>query len=142
MNIKERLVPAYEDMFYERFPLLFADVLAGTKSVSPLTDWGIECGAGWRRIIETLCEDLEAIIRAMPLSERTAYRAMQVKQKWQLRFYMTRETPEMSERIGRAVDESADVCELCGAPVSEKRRWPRPAKSGACRGCGVSKQRP
>ena len=115
MNIKRRLVPAYEDSFYERFPNLFVDALVGKKSVSPLTEYGIECATGWRKLVEDLCARIEAAIVALPESQRHAYRATQIKQKMnELRFYMTRYTDEMTAAIADAEEECALVCELCG----------------------------
>lgn len=116
MNIKTRLVPAYSDEFYRRFPNLFADVLTGTKSVSPLTDFGIECGVGWRPLIEKLCKKLEAMIVAMPKDQRKDVVATQCKQKGgAMRFYVSRAATEgMHAAINEVVDESAFVCELCG----------------------------
>lgn len=116
MNIKTRLVPAYEDAFYARFPHLFADVLTGTTSVSPLTDWGIECGVGWRPLLEKLFKKLEAMVARLPKEQRKDVVVTQVKQKaGALRCYMSRAaTEEMHAAINEAVDESAFLCELCG----------------------------
>ena len=122
MNIRrKRIVPAYDDAFYRRFPNLFAGVLAGDKSVSPITDWGVECGIGWRaRVVEPLCEKLEAMIAELPEKMRGGYRATQVKEKFAvLRFYMTRATAEMLSAISDAEDVSQGVCELCGKDSDE-----------------------
>jgi len=125
MNMKQRLVPAFKDDFYARFPNLFFDVLIGTESVSPLTDLGIECQAGWRRLVERLCVDLEAMIVALPEAERKNYRATQLKRKFgTLRCYMAKLTPAMDDRITAAENESMNVCELCGRPDHEDRPCP------------------
>jgi hypothetical protein len=126
---RQRVVPEWTDAFYKRFPYLFADVLTGTESgaesVSPLTDWGVECGIGWYKLVERLCVDLEAMIVALPKNERVTYRASQVKQKFgTLRFYMEKETETMTKRIGAAENESMNVCELCGRPDHEDRPCP------------------
>ena len=116
MNIKTRLVPAYDDAFYAKFPHLFADVLAGTKSVSPFTDWGIECGIGWRPLLEKLCKKLEAMVVAMPKEQRKDVVVTQIKQKFgSLCCYMSRAaTEEMHAAISGASDDSVFVCEMCG----------------------------
>ena len=126
MNIKhQRLVPEWTDAFYKRFPRLFSDVLTGTESVSPLTDWGIECRMGWKKIVERLCVDLEAKIMAIPEAEQGEYRAVQVKLKFgTLRFYMSKETEAMTKRIDAAELESMNVCEVCGRPDHEDRPCP------------------
>jgi len=114
---RQRLVPGWTDAFYQRFPHLFADTLTATESVSPLTDWGIECRIGWKKIVQRLCGDLEAMIAALPEAERKEYRATQVKQKFgTLRFYMSRYTDAMTKRIEQAENETMTVCELCGGP--------------------------
>jgi len=119
VNIKRRLVPAWEDEFYRRFPLLFADVLEGSTSVSPLTDWGIECGIGWRGLLEKVCGELERMIAAIPARNRDDYRATQVKQKFgTLRLYMGRYTDEMVDAIRVAEMESMDTCETCGGKAN------------------------
>lgn len=116
MNIKTRLVPAYSDEFYRRFPNLFADVLTGTKSVSPLTDFGIECGVGWRPLLEKLFKKLEAMVTRLPKDQRKDVVVTQVKLKGvALRCYMSRAaTEEMHGAINEASDESAFICDLCG----------------------------
>jgi len=123
VNIKTRLVPAYEDDFYAKFPLLFADVLVGTKSVSPFTDWGIECGIGWRSLLDDLLNTLEAQIGDEPERDRPTCRITQIKQKFgTLRVYMSRATEEMHESIARAEVASAKICESCGWPGSLDRK--------------------
>lgn len=116
MNIKRRLVPAWEDDFYRRFPLLFADALTHSLARSPLTEWGIECGIGWRRLLEEVCGKLERLIAEAPAELRAGYRVTQVKQKFgSLRIYMRRYTEEMFQVIGSAEEASLDLCEGCGA---------------------------
>jgi len=126
MNIhSQRIVPAWKDEFYARFPHLFADVLTGTESVSPLTERGIECGIGWKKILEKLCIELEAMITTFPEAERGDFRVTQLKQKFgTLRCYMSKLTPVMIKKIDAAEIETMKVCELCGKPDHEDRPCP------------------
>lgn len=116
MNIKRRIVLAYDDAFYARFPLIFADVIGEKReSVSPLTEWGVECGAGWRKLLERVCEKIEAEVANLPERERPSYRVSQIKQKLgSLRLYMSRETDAITKAIRVAEDESLATCETCG----------------------------
>ncbi len=126
MNIKrQRLYPEWKDAFYKRFPYLFADVLTGAEAVSPITEWGIECRPGWKKIVERLCVELEALIHAIPEAERKDYRMTQCKQKFgTLRLYMSKYTEAMTKKIDAAELESTSVCEACGGPDREDKPCP------------------
>lgn len=79
--------------------------------------WGFECGNGWFQLIWDLSEKLEAMILALPESEREHCSASQVKEKFgTLRFYMSSETEEMTATIQEAEERSAVTCETCGEP--------------------------
>lgn len=136
MNIRVRLVDEWDDEFYRRFPLLFADILTGTKNVSPLTESGIECRPGWRKVVESLCASLEAEIAGLPEDLRKHHRAIQIKQKFGvLRVYMSNMAPRMIGMIHTAEEESAKTCEECGRPgsIDKKKSWRR----ALCKACEV-----
>lgn len=101
-------------------PKLYADRQGDMQST--LMCFGFEIGDGWFPLVRTLSERLEAEISGLPENKRHKYRAVQVKQKFgALRFYMTRSTDEMQDLIDAAEEESASVCETCGAPGKVSR---------------------
>ncbi len=74
------------------------------------------CHDGWFCLIWRLSTQLEELISQVPEPEQEAYFAMQVKEKWgQLRFDLSTETDEMFQATEAALEESEQVCELCGA---------------------------
>ncbi len=78
-------------------------------------DGVMRCGSGWWDILERLSAKLEKLIWAE--RDPSPYRARCVKEKFgTLRFYLSRETPEMSQAIAAAEAESAHTCEHCGEP--------------------------
>jgi len=106
----------YEEKLHKDFPLLYAD-----KDKSPeesLICFGFECGDGWYTLLRNLSAKLEsAIMRHIQENPTDEYRprAVQVKEKFGgLRFYMTSETPEISDFIRAAERKSYETCEACG----------------------------
>jgi hypothetical protein len=85
-----------------------------------------ECGPGWYDILYSLSTKIERILEDIAKSyERTEGKenelfhmyAVQVKEKYgTLRFYMLRETDEISDLIEDAEALSSQTCENCGAP--------------------------
>lgn len=72
--------------------------------------WGFECGDGWFKILETLCEQVNDI---------PGFRFDQVKEKFgALRIYFS--CDEDHDKAQKFVDEaeiqSTKVCEICGKP--------------------------
>lgn len=91
----------------DNFPLLYRNV------------HHFECGDGWYAVILKLSAILEKEIVAMP-SESVdpdigrPY-MMQCKEKFAgLRYYMSSETPAMTQAIQEAEDDAANTCEDCG----------------------------
>lgn len=145
MNIhRHRLQPDYEDAFYESFPLIFADVLAQAgEAVSPLTDWGIECGTGWRELLTILFARLEELASKAPVDERPRYRITQIKNKiGRLTVYMRSWTPEMRLAIEAATERALTICESCGADGEmNAARWRRvQCEDPGCPGGMASRQ--
>jgi len=84
-----------------------------------LIPFGFECGDGWYKIIDELCETLCRLIDGTDIE----IIATQVKEKFGgLRFYYYTEdaTNEMSKKIMDIVDHAEDLsyktCEQCGKP--------------------------
>lgn len=76
-----------------------------------------ECGNGWFELLWQLSAQLEAVLAALPEMERDAYAPTNVKEKvGELRFYLTRYTPEMVREIRSAEEQSIRTCEECGKP--------------------------
>ena len=99
-----------------KYPRIFRD-LHGNPHVSCLA-FGIECGDGWYSLIDRLCADIS---KADPHVYVT-----QVKEKYgTLRFYTNPTTHAVLDRIEAAEQESASVCELCGAGGAKQhgRGW-------------------
>ncbi len=109
---------AYDEAFFLRFPLLYSQALV-RPATCPLGLYGVECGPGWKAILELLSEKLERMIEAIPESERRHSYASQVKEKFgELRFYMACATDEMRDAIADAMKECLVTCETCGKPGS------------------------
>jgi hypothetical protein len=115
-----------------RYPLSLAEMnlspsLPVRSEATPLARWGIECRAGWRRVMESLLVDLEAAIVAQPPERRHALRIVQMKEKFgQLCVYLAGDgTPEMKRAIDAAVEQSTRTCEICSADgeLAERRSW-------------------
>jgi hypothetical protein len=75
-----------------------------------------ECGDGWFTLLWHLSERLQDLIVHLPLPEQAEYYARQVKQKFgALRFYLSTSTDEMFQATEAALEESKQICEVCGA---------------------------
>ena len=76
-----------------------------------------ECGNGWFDLLWQLSAQLEAALAVLPEAEGGAYAPANIKEKFgELRFYMTRYTPEMAHAIRWAEGQSIQTCEECGKP--------------------------
>jgi hypothetical protein len=81
------------------------------------TGASFECLDGWSDLLWQLSTKLEELISQLPESERAAYFAVQVKEKWgKLRFYLSTSTEDMDTVIYEAEEQSGHLCERCGAP--------------------------
>jgi hypothetical protein len=106
-----------------RFPLALSEmrwpsVPLGRWDTTPAARWGIECGTGWRQIIEHVLGRLEGAIVAEPADRWDDYRIIQIKEKFgALVVYQAGQgTPEMKAAIQDAFEESRRTCDVCGAP--------------------------
>lgn len=74
---------------------------------TPYELFGVECGPGWRKIIEPLME------RCL----REGVAITQIKEKFGgLRFYVGSANDELFDAIDAAEKESLKTCEQCGEP--------------------------
>ncbi|MBD8879799.1 hypothetical protein IHE49_04845 [Rhodanobacter sp. 7MK24] len=75
--------------------------------------WGFECGDGWMDLIYRLSQAISKRIESTGLD----IVATQVKEKFgTLRFYVDGGDEEVFRLIDSAEQESATICEACGAP--------------------------
>jgi hypothetical protein len=100
MNINTVPKPNWIEDTKLRVPLLFQGI----------DEYGFACGEGWRGIVVTLCEKLDAMgLRKL--------RVTQIKEKFgDLRFYVQGGNDAVSDLIRQAEMKSSTICELCGAP--------------------------
>ena len=78
---------------------------------------GFAHGDGWFDLLWRLCEDLEPLVADYEKASGSRFEVLQVKEKFGgLRFYVNQHTDAINERIGAAVQESFNTCELCGKP--------------------------
>ena len=82
--------------------------------------WGFECGDGWYRLIDTLCDTIQGYIdrnrkyNAIDIAQVTA---VQVKEKFgTLRFYYDGGDDTVRGMVWLAENLSAEICENCGNP--------------------------
>lgn len=105
-----------EQKLYNKYPKIFRQ-----KDLNPqLTAmfWGFNCGDGWYRLIDTLCERLQYDIDH---NSEPQIEAVQVKEKWgTLRFYIDSGTDKQYKTIMTAETLSRYTCEDCGL-ISDKR---------------------
>lgn len=78
----------------------------------------IDCGDGWKKIIEDLCREVNKANKDLIV--------VQIKEKFgTLRFYTTYETDEVFELIRKAEKLSESTCENCGkeGKTQQIRGW-------------------
>jgi hypothetical protein len=69
--------------------------------------FGVECGPGWRSIIEPLMERCQ----------KEGVSIFQIKEKFGgLRFYVGPASDDLHKAIHESEDKSFTICEQCGAP--------------------------
>jgi len=95
---------------FEKYPSLFS------QKDLPMTQtcmcWGFECGDGWFKIIDELCEKIQKRCEEKGYNE---LKVVQVKEKYgTLRFYLNFGEDEIDKYITEAEEKSAKTCEICG----------------------------
>lgn len=80
---------------------------------NPIALWGFECGDGWMDLIYRLSQAISTHIESIGLD----IVATQVKEKFgTLRLYVDGGDEKVFWLIDAAEQESATICEVCGAP--------------------------
>jgi hypothetical protein len=99
-------------------------------SLTLITLWGFECGDGWMDRIYRLSQAISLHAESFGLD----IVATQVKEKFgTLRFYVDGGDEEVFRLIDAAEQESATICEVCGAPGTlVMKGW----CSTRCESCG------
>lgn len=110
-----------------KYPLVTRLYLS-KKSNAPFAYYGIECGDGWRAVLEPLFAAMESTAAGMQQAGTAKSRLpalAQVKEKFgTLRIYLDNGTTEIREAINAAEAQSQLVCENCGAPgVLRTQGW-------------------
>jgi hypothetical protein len=99
--------PALEHQLKAAFPQLYRSGMG----------FYFECGDGWFTLLWHLSEQLKELIAQLPQAEQAAYYAQQVKAKFgELRFYLSEYTEDMFQATEAALEESKQICEICGEP--------------------------
>ena len=111
-----RMNPENSQRLQSDFPQLYRlQRLDPLRQDSPtlITHWGFQCGDGWMDLIYRLSQAISAHIESVGLD----IVATQVKEKFgALRFYVDGGDEEVFRLIDAAEQESAMICEACGAP--------------------------
>lgn len=109
--------PDLSDRLIEAFPHLYRRQEGPEESAGVSKPYAFECRDGWFDLLWWLSGQLDALIAALPEEEQSNYVPGTIKEKWgTLRVYLWHETPEMQRVIRLAEQQSARVCEECGAP--------------------------
>lgn len=110
-----------QDKLFTKYPKIFA------QRKLPMTQtcmcWGIECGDGWYKIIDLLCELLQW---DTDKNKHPQIEAVQVKEKHgSIRFYTNGEDDKQHGLICFAERLSEETCEECGSMenVTQTTGW-------------------
>ena len=80
---------------------------------SPYELFGVECGEGWKDIIQPLFNYVEEYNKE---HQDSSIEILQVKEKWgELFFYVSHEDRKLCDMINDAEAESWKTCECCGS---------------------------
>jgi hypothetical protein len=111
-----------------KYPKFFHDMYNPDNPRSCM-NFGLDCGAGWREIIEEAASKIEPLIEKW-LQENTVDewwnqfpRASQIKEKFgSLRLYLSGGTDEIYKIVNEAEAKSSNVCEECGKVGKNRAR--------------------
>jgi len=110
-----------EIALFKKYPEIFA---GKDKSImESLIPFGLECGSGWYRIIDTLCRLIQHYVQDHP---DNSVEAVQVKEKFgSLRFYINGGDDYVDGLITFAEAMSYMTCEQCGSTdgVTQTKGW-------------------
>jgi len=105
--------PDKDELLCNKYPEIFKDRYADMTMTAMC--WGFECGNGWFKIIDELCQELMDL--STQIDPPVIPVATQVKEKFgTLRFYVSGATDAQFDAIDKAESKSAVTCEVCGEP--------------------------
>jgi hypothetical protein len=121
------MTPEQDKYLCEKYPKIFKNRNGSIKDTC--IAWGFECGSGWVRIIDTLCEVIQHHVdwkvRLLSVEERDDFQvvANQVKEKFGgLRFYYSGGDDVIQGMVHMAEHMSYKTCESCGSPGSGRAK--------------------
>lgn len=84
------------------------------EPIYPYEELGIECGKGWKRIVQPIIDYIEKYNEGKKDDDKIEIH--QIKEKFAtLRVYLNRhDNPELQQLIENAEQEAAKTCETCG----------------------------
>ena len=117
-----------EEGLVKRFPKMLEDY-RGNPTQTCMA-WGFECGNGWFKLIEEVCEKLKDI---------EGFKFAQIKEKFGMLTIYYSGPSEHEDYISKVIDEaenkSVKTCEACGEPgkLASRGGW----LSTECKTCSV-----
>lgn len=105
----------------------------------PVAMFGVECGEGWKSLLENLFADIRVIAESDP--SMPPVRVLQIKEKFgALRFYYDGGNNAVADAVRNAEHASYETCELCGSTkdVGHTSGW----ILTCCRKCYDSSEEP
>ena len=113
-----------QDKLFNKYPEIFVQKDLSMKETAMC--WGISCGDGWYRIIDTLCDTIQqhvANVNRNKPNENFTCQAVQVKEKFGgLRFYTYGGDEYIDGAISLAESMSYLTCSECGNKASSPQR--------------------
>jgi uncharacterized protein (DUF2164 family) len=101
----------FEKKIFEKYGYMFESEEMRNDPMKSCLYWGFECGNGWEKLIENLCEELDIYLKKNPQN----FQVVQVKSKFgMLCFYNNGIDDEGYKIISKYVDLSERTCEFCG----------------------------
>lgn len=118
-----------QDKLFEKYPDIFCQKDLDMKQTAMC--WGIDCGDGWYKLLDTLCENIQNRVqnvnRNKDEDQKLVCQATQVKEKFGgLRFYIFGGDDYIDGMIDLAESMSYEICEECGSKAEtdpDNRGW-------------------
>lgn len=106
-----------QQKLFDKYPKIFADKDKSIQETAMC--WGIECGDGWYRLLDSLCDCIQQYIDYNDTSQIVA---SQVKEKYGgLRFYYDGGDELIDGMVWLAEHDSYNTCEQCGSTANVKQ---------------------
>lgn len=84
----------------------------------PYELFGIECGAGWKKLYQPILDYIEEYNKDKEGDNKIEI--YQIKEKFGgLRVYLSKKTEELRQMINKAEAESYHTCEICGKHIDK-----------------------